>query len=65
MAKAKATEPAKGRYEVQVGTVIDGELRRRGDVVELSAADAADLLILGRVSRPQPGYDRRDMNPRE
>lgn len=73
MAKKAKGEP-KDEYEVLVGTVIDGELRRKGDVVQLGQGDARDLLAIkriaerstmdarrGRIAGRGPVYRRRDM----
>lgn len=75
MAKSKA-KAATGDYTVLRGTVIDGELRRKGDRVTMTPEDASGLVTLGKIRetdrveamriREQTNrYRRRDMNPED
>lgn len=63
MAKKKSSDDAKADFEIVVGTVVGGELKRKGDTVSLGPKESADLLALGRIRRP--GYSRRDMRAEE
>lgn len=73
MAKAKSID-----YEILCGTVIDGDLRRKGETIAMTAAEAKGLVTLGKIQtaeimearRKRLGdrsreYRRRDMNPEE
>lgn len=73
MAKAKSID-----YEILCGTVIDGTLRRKGEMIAMTAADASGLVTLGKIKESSlmdtrrkrladraREYRRRDMNPEE
>lgn len=77
MAKAKA-KTGSIDYEIQAGTVIDGELRRKGETIAMDPAEASGLLALGkikpaalmverrkRLADRDRHYRRRDMNAEE
>lgn len=77
MAKPKA-KAGSIDYEILCGTVIDGELRRKGEQIAMTADDASGLVALGKIKESSlmdtrrkrladraREYRRRDMNPEE